>query len=232
MIEVGNALPGVFARMDVMRARCIMVIAARRGEGASTLSRAIAEAAARRAKRAALLLDLDVERDEHFRHYAKRGEALQDFRSGAFGGASFFRVIDKKGAVPNALDRFLVVRVGEKRMFVSHFERAGLSEGARTRVAPSPDYWAAARARADYVIVDAPAREDSLIGVEAAPSMDGVVIVVSGAGGSAAQSLALKQELTARGAPILGLVYTEADRAVAWLERWFSRARARTEAAP
>lgn len=232
MIALADALPGVFARMDEARARCVMVIGARRGEGASTLSRALSEAAARRAKRAALLIDLDIERDEHFRHYAKRGEALKDFRSGAFGGVSFFRVIDKKGPVANALDRFLVVRIGDKRLFVSHFERAGLHAEARARVSPAPDYWSAARARADYVIVDAPAREDSIVGVESAAAMDGVVIVVSSASGSAAQSLALKQELVARGARVLGLVYTEADQAVAWLERWFSRARSRTDAAP
>lgn len=224
-------LPGVLAAMEQSRARAVMVLSGKENEGGAGLARALAEACASRARRAALLVDLDVAADRHFAHYAQEGEALSDFRSGVFDGATFFKV--GAGAhETDVTDRFLVGRVGRRRLYVSHFERAGLGENLRFRLTLKPDYWRAARLRADYVIVDAPAREACAAGIEIAPMLDGVVLAVSGAHGSAAASVALKAELQSRGARVLGFVYTDADPAVAWLESLFATGARRSAAAP
>jgi Mrp family chromosome partitioning ATPase len=193
-----------------------MVIAAQRGEGVSTIARALAEIAARRARRAALLIDLDVLRDSQFRAFAMGrgtgGPGLGAGVSGALGRRIFF-------SPREAARAFSFHRVGASRLLVSHFDAALAPRGLRMSIHPDRAYWDCARRAADCTIVDAPALQRSRVGLAMAPAMDGVVIVASAQTGAASATMDLQAELLAHNAKVLGLVYADADPGGLAIER-------------
>lgn len=208
----------LLARNANGRGAVIAFMSAVAGEGVSQLVRNVGEIAAAQARRAVALIDLDLAWDGQFRSIvAQRSEkALGPGASGALGGTTFFE--------PRALaEAFTFHRVGRLPLLVSHFDVTHLEEGDQPRIVDSPDYWAAARRSCELVLVDAPARARSRDGLAVASAMDGVVIVASGVGGSASATLALKAELEARGANVLGLVYAETDTTSHIIERALSR---------
>lgn len=221
-------LNGVFGALEALQApggRCVMFMAASRGEGVSTLARMFAEQCAWRARRAALLVDLDLLRNSQCQAFVEAGVRVGESADGRLTGASFVRAVTGTGAdAPSEMRRLRIARVGDLRLYVTHFDAHGLSETVRLQISNSPEYWRAARTGAEFTVVDAPALVRSRAGLGVAPHMDGVVLVVSGAAGSAAATLNLKAELEARGARVLGLVYAHADRGVTLLERLFRRA--------
>lgn len=201
---------------DSGRGRCVMFMSACRGEGVSTLVRSVGEAAAARAQRGCAILDLDVLRDTHhaaFVAQARRGgPGLGAGVSAAFGGKCFFE--------PNeAAAHYMVHRIGSSRLMVGHLHTSRMRPGVAVRIVDQPAYWNGARAALDLTLVDAPALARARVGLVAAASMDAVVIVAAGEGGSATATLDLKAELQARGAPLLGVVYTKADPTALAIER-------------
>ncbi len=222
-----STLHGVFAALDALQApgpRCVMFMAASRGEGVSTLARIFGEQCAWRARRAALLVDLDLLRNSQCQSFIDSGVAVAESADGRLAGASFVKAVQANGVdAPMEARRLRIARVGDQRLYVTHFDTQGLKVDVRLQISNAADYWRAARAGADYTVVDAPALSRSRAGLGVAPHMDGVVLVVSGAAGSAAATLGLKAELERRGAHVLGLVYAHADRGVTLLERFFQR---------
>jgi hypothetical protein len=124
--------------------------------------------------------------------------------AGTFAGRSFF-------SPPQAQAAFTAHRVGATKLLVTHLDATRLGARPVIKLSAEGAYWQAARRAADVTLVDAPALERSRIGLTIAPMMDAVVIVASGRSGSASATRDLKDELAERGAPLLGVVYTDAD---------------------
>lgn len=202
--------------------RSVMFVSACSGEGTSHLARSFAEQCAWRGARATLLVDLDPARDGQHAALVAQGAKLGAPSDGRLAGASLFVVTDSLG-VERATDRtsFTLSRVGDRRLYVT---RCAAAAGQTLSVPPRPDYWNAARLGAEYCVVDAPSHARSQDALTVAPFMDGIVLVVSGLRGAAQATLALKAELEARNARVLGLLYADADRGVTLIERWLRRA--------
>ena len=168
--------------------------------------------------------DLDLLRNSQCQAFIDAGVRVGESADGRLTGASFVRAVSASGAeAPSEARRLRIARVGDLRLYVTHFDAHGLSDAVRLQISNAPEYWRAARTGAEFTVVDAPALLRSRAGLGVAPHMDGVVLVVSGAAGSAAATLTLKGELEARGARVLGLVYAHADRGVTLLERLVQR---------
>lgn len=219
MSATAEALRGLVRALfadDGKQGRCVMFIAARRGEGVSTLVREVGMAAAARAQRGCAIVDLDVLRDTHYAAFIEGaqfgGPGLGAGAPAAFGGASFF-------APREVAAGYMMHRVGASRLMVGHLNASRVPKGTRVQILDSPLYWRGARASLDVTLVDAPALERARIGLVAAPAMDAVVIVAASEGGSASATLELKAELESRGAPLLGVVYTKADPTALAIER-------------
>jgi Mrp family chromosome partitioning ATPase len=222
-----DAAHGVFralGRLQSSGGKRVLFISALRREGVSTLVRRCADIIALRTPRAAVLVDLDLLRDSQFKHYRQSSAPLQALADGRLKGAAFFRAITMDGReLPDETVRLKMARVGLQKLFVTHVDSAGLTPDVRLQVLNTPDYWDALRAGADIGLVDAPALERSRVGLTVAHHMDGVVIVASAAQGAVNPTLALKDELDARGANVLGVIYTHANEGAHRIERWLSR---------
>ena len=215
--SMSGVLRALARRPRTGRGRVLLVMSAQRGEGASTIARAVSEAGA---LGTTLLIDLDVMRDTQMAHYRESGLGLTMEIDGRLKGQSFYRVIGADGRPdPHPRPGFTYRRVGRSKLFVSSFDPRALRPDERVQVLNGPSYWAAVRQSCDLCVIDAPALVRSRIGLAAAAHADGVVLVVSGRSGKASATSELKSELEAVGAPVLGAVYTEADPFVLNVER-------------
>ncbi len=202
--------------------RALLVIAARRGEGASTVARAVAGAAG---PGTVYAIDLDVRRNALARAYALDGPALGPRIDGRLGGAAFHQIVTQTGApCAETTPAFSYHRIGRSRLYVGAFDSQGMPQGGRVLISSEPDYWRGARAGGATVIVDAPALERSAIGLRVARHMDGVVLVVGADAGAAPAAMAARTEILAAGGSLLGLVYTNASGPVVALDRMLAQA--------
>lgn len=219
------ALAGVLAAIESRpaerRGRAVMLIAAQPGEGVSPLARSLALASG---DATALLVDLDLSRNGQFAHFSDAalsgGEPLGARIDGRLGGHAFYRTVGPDGR--RTADRpglFSFQRVGRSRLFVGDFETRALLAGERAQVGGEAAFWTAAREACDLCVVDAPAFARSRAGLVVAPLMDAVVIVASAQAGDRAGTAALRDALTAAGAPLVGVVFTHADPVIASIER-------------
>ncbi len=189
----------------------VMMVAARAGEGTSSSARAAAE----EARAPVLLVDLDVKRNTHARHYAgKLGPALD---VGA-NGASFYRVKDASGALlrEHAVTRRLVTGAPIQ---VTAFDASALPAHARMQVSGDRAYWDGLRAMGVTALVDAPALSRSPLALKIAKHMDAVVLVVSGDAGAAPPAITAREALTEAGANVIGIVFARASAPVMTIDR-------------
>lgn len=63
--------------------------------------------------------------------------------------------------MPDAPPAFFYHRVGRSRVYAGVFDMRLLPKGARVGITARPDYWDAASAGGAFVVVDAPALEQS-----------------------------------------------------------------------
>lgn len=157
---------------------------------AATLARELAEDAAQTG--AALLVDLDLGRDRHARHYGPRlGAPIE----GRLFGQAFW-------AEDGPSYRFF--RVNPGRLFVG-----ACPAGATLTLLPGPAYWQAARRACDLMVLDVPAAHEA--GLTIAGHLDGVVLVVSERASSVKASRQVRAALDRVGAQVLGVVVTDAQ---------------------
>lgn len=194
------------------RAMTIEFIAARDGEGVSTVAREFAFHAARRVGRRVWLVDLDlmgqtqatgIDRDRV--RYGELGAAA----SATPDGSMFFTVQPALKrpdgrAWPDA--RYISAHaVAGTSLWVTRFRREALRERQGVHVTPAGDYWRALRRHADIVVVDAPAAGRSQAGLTVAPNMDAVVMVVAADEGDAGAPALLRDALADAGAHVAGI---------------------------
>ncbi len=192
-------------------------IAARSGEGTSTVAREFARFAAERTRGAVWLVDLDFADSAQY-----RAIAAEPKRFGALGAATaaspdrscFFTVQpparDAEGKVV-ADTRYLVAHpVGGSRLWVTRFRREMIRSGQGVRVLQAPEYWNALRRNAELVVVDAPAVDRATTGLAVAPFMDFSVLVLAEDGADAGGAAALKSAIEGGGGRCAGLVFNRA----------------------
>jgi hypothetical protein len=198
-----------------------MFVSARRGEGVTTVARAVAEAAA---SSAVYAIDLDLKRNGLAKALCESAP-LGPKIAGRLGGVSFYAVRGPGGAPMRELTpAFSYHRVGRSRVYAGVFDARLLARSARVAVSARPDYWDAARAGGATVVIDAPALERSNVSLRVARHMDGVVLVVGAGAGAAPAAIGAKAALVEAGANLIGLVYAGATAPVMAIERLLRQA--------
>jgi len=210
--------------------RAIQFIAARGGEGTSSVAREFARYAVQHVRRAVWLVDLDL------MHSPQNDViAAQSGRYGQLGrqtaaspdGSTFFTVRPPlRGAdgKPAGDAQYLIAYpVGGPRLWVTRFRRELLQPGQSVHVLSKADYWNALRRHVDLIVIDSPAAERSSAGLTISPFMDVSVLVVAADQGDVAAPSALKDSIVAAGGRCAGLVFNRASaRAPAFLRNMLS----------
>ena len=201
--------------------RAIMFVSARRGEGVTTVARAVAEAAG---SGLVYAVDLDLKRNGLAKALCETA-ALGPRIDGRFLGVSFYSVRGPgNAAMREVTPAFSYHRVGQTRIQAGVFDARLLPQMARVAVSGRPEYWNAARTSGATVVIDAPALERSQVALRVAPHMDGVVLIVGANAGAAPAAVSAKAALVKAGANVIGLVYTGAEASVMTMERLLRQA--------
>ena len=194
--------------------RAVMFIAARSGEGTTSMAASFALLASKRSRRTAWLVDLDLRRNGVFKGFqsgfARRvGKPGRAYDAG-LATDQIYAVSPQtatQGGQPAGPEKLLTAhQIEGERLMITRFRNDRLRPGQRVRVRSQPRWWRALRKAADWIIVDSPALERSGAGLAVASQMDGVVIVVRADHTSAEDLVALKREIEAHGGTIIGVV--------------------------
>ena len=191
--------------------RVVMFVAARPGEGVSSIAASFALLAAQGVRKPAWLIDLDLRRNHAFNTFAV-GPFAKPFGgvgppySAALRTQPFFSIEPEDTGKKDDFGVFTAHRVGETRLMVTQFDAARLQPGQTIRIRAQPDYWAAVRAATDWAIVDAPAIQRASAALALVAQMDAVVLVVRADHGDAAEVDAARRAIEAHGGRIAGLV--------------------------
>jgi hypothetical protein len=194
------------------RARAVEFIAARDGEGVSTVAREFALFAANVVGRRVWLVDLDLmgqSQAEAISHAPARFGELGAAAAATPDGSMFFSVqppLKRPDGRPWPDSRYICAHaVGGAGLWVTRFRREALRGRQGVHVTPTPDYWNALKRHADLVVVDAPAAERSQAGLTVAPFMDEVVLVVAADDGDVRGPAQLRDALAEAGGRCAGL---------------------------
>lgn len=198
-------------------ARLIQFVAARSGEGTSTVARAFARAAAGRGERGVWLVELDV----------MAGAQFAAFSDGAYGtlgeagraspdDSAFFQVVppvSEAGAPPPSAAAYLEAwPLAQEKLWITRFKGERLRPGQSVRLTGAADYWRVLKPFADLVVVDAPAAERSRAAAAVAPHMDATVLVVAADNDDPSGPALLRDGLKAVGARCAGVILNRAPR--------------------
>lgn len=194
------------------RPLAIEFIAARDGEGVSTVAREFAFHLARWERRRVWLIDLDLMGQSQAQaiadgvlRFGELGQAAQASPDGSM----FFTVqppLTRPDGRPWPDTRYVAAHsVGGPGLWVTRFRREALKPRQGVHVTPTPAYWTALRKHADVVVVDAPAAGRSQAGLTVAPFMDEVVLVVAADETDHRAPVQLRDDLEAAGAHCAGL---------------------------
>lgn len=188
--------------------RSLMFIAARNGEGTSSVAASFALLAARKAPKMTWLIDLDFRRNSAFSAF-EAGFADDVGRPGrAFDGSlrqdQIYTVAPPAGPSDDKL--LTVHEIENERLLVTRFRNERLHETQQIQVRTSTDWWRALRKSADWTVVDAPALIRSPAGLAMAAQQDGVILVVE-ADRTTPQDVAIaRREIETHGGRLIGTV--------------------------
>lgn len=200
------------------RSLILELIAARDGEGVSSIARELAFSLARRERRRVWLIDLDLMGQSQAQAFAddpvKFGE-LGAAAQASPDGSMFFTVqppLTRPDGRPWPDTRYIGAHsVGGAGLWVTRFRREAMRANQGVHVTPTPAYWSALRRHADVVIVDAPAAQRSQAGLTVAPFMDAVVLVVAADETDHRGPVQLRDDLEAAGAHCAGVFVNRVD---------------------
>lgn len=207
----------------------VMFLAAREGDGTSSIAASFAMLAAAKARRSTWLIDLDLSRNGQFKAFERGDLGRVAGRPGRAFDASlnqpqFYALspapVSRNGepATPKLLS---LHPVGQSRLLVTAFRNEALLPGQKVRVRTQPAYWRAVRAVTDWGVVDAPALERSGAGLVMAGQMDAVVLVLSADGTPAEDARSLRREVEAHGGRCAGFVLNRARSDARLVDRLF-----------
>ena len=207
--SLGAPLPG--------HARVVQFVAARTGEGTSTVAREFARFASHRVQKAAWLVDLDLLNAPQHKAIAedvgRYGVMGRQSAASPDGSACFTVQPPTRGPDgrpwPDA--RYLVAHaVGGSHLWVTRFRREILQPEQRVSILPTGDYWRALRRHAEIVVIDAPAADRSAAAMAVAPFADFTILVVAADEGDAAGPASLRDAIVDAGGRCAGLVFNRA----------------------
>jgi hypothetical protein len=219
MVDLSSEMADLWATLGAAsaapgreRGRLIEFIAARAGEGTSTVAREFAFHAARVHNRRVWLIDLDLmgqTQAETFARDPARFGRLGPAASATPDGTMFFTVqppLKRPDGRAWPDSRYVSAHaVGAGTLWVTRFRRDAMRGPQGVHVTAAPDYWKALRRHADLVVVDAPAADRSQAGITIAPLMDDVVLVVAADERDTVAPAELRDDLEAAGARCAGL---------------------------
>ena len=209
--DLGDLYRALAQTPGVEGGRSVMFMAARSGEGVSSIAASFALLAAQHARRAVWLVDVDLKRNHQFNTFAV-GPFAQAFGgvgppySAALKTQPFFTVEPEDAEANAGLGLFTAHRVGDSRLMVTQFDKSRLKTNQAIRIRTQPAYWQAVRAATDWAVVDAPALELAGAGLAIASQMDRVVIVVRADETTPADVDAVRREIEAHGGNVAGVV--------------------------
>lgn len=209
--DLGDLYRALAQTPGVEGGRSVMFMAARSGEGVSSVAASFALLAAQHARRAVWLVDVDLKRNHQFNTFAV-GPFAQAFGgvgppySAALKTQPFFTVEPEDAEANAGLGLFTAHRVGDSRLMVTQFDKSRLKTNQAIRIRTQPAYWQAVRAATDWAVVDAPALELAGAGLAIASQMDRVVIVVRADETTPADVDAVRREIEAHGGHVAGVV--------------------------
>jgi hypothetical protein len=190
----------------------IEFIAARDGEGVSTVAREFAFHLARGERRRVWLIDLDLMGQTQAQAFADDAARFGELGSATHAspdGSMFFTVqppLQRPDGRPWPDTRYIGAHsIGGPGLWVTRFRREALRPRQGVHVTPTPAYWNTLRKHADVVVVDAPAAQRSQAGLTIAPLMDEVVLVVAADEADHRAPVQLRDDLEAVGARCAGL---------------------------
>lgn len=196
------------------RGRVVQFVAANAGEGASTVAREFARAAAERSARPVWLVDLDLwgaGQAEAIARSASRYGALGPETTGAPEGTAFFEVTPPSRGLdgrPWPAARYLSAHgVGGRKLWVTRFRHDNLRQNQSVEIVRDPAYWTAIRRHADWVVVDAPSADRSEAALVTAPLVDATVLVVAADARDVRGPGVLRDAIVAAGGRCAGLVF-------------------------
>lgn len=193
--------------------RSVMFIAARAGEGVSSVAASFALLAAEQARRAVWLVDLDLKRNHLFNAFAV-GAFARTFGgvgppySAALKTQPFFAIEPGDPDAMTGLGLFTAHRVGDTRLMVTQFDATRLKPNHALRIRTQPAYWNTVRSATDWAIVDAPALELAGAGLAITSQIDRTVIVVRADETVPGDVDTLRREIEAHGGRVGGVVLT------------------------
>ena len=180
-------------------AKLVQFVAAKAGEGTSTVAREFARAAAERSTKGVWLIELDLLRGEQHAVMADDPDEYGDLGEPAQAspdGSMFFTVEPPVRGVdgrPWSHATYLAAyAVGGQRFWVTRFRREAL------------------RGFADYVVVDAPSAERSRAAMAVSRFMDANVLVVAADNADKTAPARLRDDIEAAGGSCAGLVFNKA----------------------
>jgi Mrp family chromosome partitioning ATPase len=198
-------------------AKLVQFVAAKGGEGTSTIAREFAFAVAAHSQRGVWLVELDVMAGEQHAVLASDpGEygALSEAVKASPDNSMFFSVdppvkgVDGK---PWPSARYLdAYPIGGRRFWVTRFRREALRAGQSVQILSKGDYWDALRGFADYVVVDAPALERSRAAAAVARHMDATVLVVAAGSADRTAPSRAREAIEDAGGRCAGVVFNKA----------------------
>lgn len=218
------ALADRFAPPRRSAGRLVQFVAARRGEGTSTVAREFARAAARRGEGAVWLVELDVLAGAQFDALACDPQAFGELGDAARASPddSAFVTVDPPSRRPDGRPwpdaaYLAAYPVGGADFWVVRLRREALAEGQEVRLSGAPEYWRALRRHAAWVVIDAPAGERSRAAALVAPHMDATVLVVSAEDADAGETARLRDGIEAAAGRCAGVVLNRAVEAPGFL---------------
>jgi Mrp family chromosome partitioning ATPase len=229
MLDLRSDLADLYRQLASMPApdggRTVMFVAARPGEGVSSVAASFALMAAEQARKPVWLVDLDLKRNAAFNAFAV-GEFAQTFGgvgppySASLKTQPFFSIDPEDAAANAGLGLFTAHRVGETRLMVTQFDASRLPNGHAIRIRTQPAYWTAVRAATDWAVVDAPALERGATALALAAQMDRVALVVQADDTTAGEVEAARREIEAHGGKVEGCVLNRQKSDARFFERF------------
>ena len=191
--------------------RSVMFMAARSGEGVSSVAASFAMLAAEQARRAVWLVDLDLKRNHLFNAFAVGAFAQTMGGVGPPYSASlktqpFFSIEPEDPEAMSGLGLFTAHRVGDTRLMVTQFDSTRLKPNHGIRIRTQPAYWQTVRNATDWAIVDSPALQLAGAGLAIASQVDATVLVVHADATTPAEIDTLRQEIERHGGKVAGIV--------------------------
>jgi Mrp family chromosome partitioning ATPase len=189
--------------------RVLMFMAAREGEGTSSVAASFALMAAARAARMTWLIDLDLRENPLYTAFSKgilSGVGRPGHALDASLGVDQIYSVPGSETVP-AMSKLLTAhQIEGLRLLVTRFRNERLAPGQRLRMQAAAAWWDALRRSADWAIIDAPALARSAAGLTYAPLADGVVLVVQAEAAGAGEVEDLRAAVEAAGGTVIGVV--------------------------